>query len=269
MERRAKAEIQPLLRDWFLAILWGVNQLSHPIWRNLFESYESWERRHRIRNQLGYLERRGMVRLEQRGSELVYRLTELGRVAALGGRDPEPRWVRDWDGKWRMVIFDLPVGRQSVRQRLLRWLRQNGFGYLQNSVWIHPDPMTELSEALQDYREDVESLTIMEAQCCAGYSNESIVRGAWDFPEINRRYAAYQDGFGKHAPTIAVGRMGLAVASQWLRAERIAWEHAFSLDPLLPRSLLPEGYQGVAAWQARRRVLRALAARVVGEKSTG
>jgi phenylacetic acid degradation operon negative regulatory protein len=253
-----KETLKPVMRDWALAVLWGAEQLMMPTWRNLFESYEAWECRRGFQNQLAYLQRRGLARREHHTQDLVYRLTELGRLAALGGRDAEQQWNRDWDRKWRMVLFDLPAGRQALRQKLLRWLRQNGFGYLQNSVWIHPHPLTEVAAALDDYRDDVESLTIMEAQCCAGYSNEAVVTGAWAFDEINKRYAAYLDSFGKVAPKMVAGRAGFERAGRWLRSERVAWEHAFSLDPLLPRALLPRGYLGVKAWQARRRVLSAL-----------
>ena len=31
------------------------------------------------------------------------RLTDEGRLQALGGRDSEERWGRRWDGKWRLV----------------------------------------------------------------------------------------------------------------------------------------------------------------------
>jgi len=99
----------------------------------------------------------------------------------------------------------------------------------------------------------------LEAGCCAGYSNTALVRGAWDFDEINKRYTAYLKDFGgRQALAIKSGRGSFAWASQWLRAERVAWNHALELDPLLPRALLPPGYRGTEAWQARRRLVRAL-----------
>ncbi|NQU11857.1 hypothetical protein HQ590_13770, partial [bacterium] len=176
-----------------------------------------------------------------------------------GGRDPEARWNRNWDGRWRLVLFDLPTRPRHLRQRLLRWLHQNHFGYLQRSVWIHPDPLSELAPTLAEYRDDVESLTVLKAQTVAGYTNAALVQGAWDFDEINKRYTIYLDGFGrKRAAAIASGRGTFTWASRWLRAERVAWQHAVALDPLLPRALLPSGYRGTEAGQARRRVVRAV-----------
>jgi DNA-binding transcriptional regulator PaaX len=39
------------------------------------------------------------------------------------------------------VLFDVPTGQNAQRERLRRCLRDKGFGYLQNSVWISPDPL--------------------------------------------------------------------------------------------------------------------------------
>src|SRR5207249_9957063 len=61
----------------------------------------------------------------------VYRLTWQGRLHALGGRDPQARWSREWDGRWRLILFDVPTAQNSHRTRLRRYLRDKCFGYLQ------------------------------------------------------------------------------------------------------------------------------------------
>jgi hypothetical protein len=120
-------------------------------------------------------------------AERIYRLTAQGRLHVLGGRDPEQRWARHWDGQWRIVLFDLPVGRSAHRVRLWRYLRNRGFGYLQNSMWITPDPLKEEHGILTGGKIDVESLILLQARPCAGESDEQIVAGAWDFERINIR----------------------------------------------------------------------------------
>ena len=109
----------------------------------------------------------------------------------LVGRYPEERWRRDWDGQWRMVLFDVPTGQNAQRERLRRYLHAKGFGYLQNSVWITPDPLKEERQIMGGARINVESLLLLEARPCAGESDTEIVAGAWDFERINRRYARY------------------------------------------------------------------------------
>jgi len=45
---------------------------------------------------------------------------------------------RKWDKRWRIVIFDIPERRKSVRTRLRRFMNEYGFVRLQDSVWIYP-----------------------------------------------------------------------------------------------------------------------------------
>ncbi len=45
---------------------------------------------------------------------------------------------RKWDGKWRVLIFDIPEYRRSVRRKVRITLLDIGFLRLQDSVWIYP-----------------------------------------------------------------------------------------------------------------------------------
>jgi len=45
---------------------------------------------------------------------------------------------KKWDGRWRMVIFDIPERRRRVRIRLRAFMNEIGFVRLQDSVWVYP-----------------------------------------------------------------------------------------------------------------------------------
>lgn len=49
-----------------------------------------------------------------------------------------------WDGKWRIVILDLPESRKDERESLRYLLKKAGFVCLKNSVWISPFPYEHL-----------------------------------------------------------------------------------------------------------------------------
>jgi DNA-binding transcriptional regulator PaaX len=159
----------------------------------------------------------------------------------------------------------LPVKQQKLRQQLLRWFRQNGFGYLQNSVWITPDRLTELTAALDEFRDDVESLTVVESRCHAGYSDAALVSGAWDFEEINGRYATHLSQANGELQRRLPAAGGVAELRTRMRQERIAWTTAVGIDPLLPQALLPDGYRGRQAWEAHVSVMTRLSRGLAAE----
>lgn len=70
-----------------------------------------------------------MLRLTPRGEEKLRAL----ELAEFGVEKP-----RRWDGRWRVLIFDIPERRRAVRARVRRILGQIGFMRLQDSVWLYP-----------------------------------------------------------------------------------------------------------------------------------
>ncbi len=45
---------------------------------------------------------------------------------------------KKWDGKWRVVIFDIPEKKRAIRREMRRIFIEAGFQRLQDSVWIYP-----------------------------------------------------------------------------------------------------------------------------------
>lgn len=45
---------------------------------------------------------------------------------------------KKWDGRWRMIVFDVPERRRAVRSRLRAVMQEIGFIRLQDSVWVYP-----------------------------------------------------------------------------------------------------------------------------------
>lgn len=99
----------------------------------------------RITQALSRLERAGLVHTSgERGSRHV-ELTKKGHatieaIYASEYRVPEPAF---WDGRWRIVMFDIREKRRKARAQLRALLAGAGFLRLQDSVWIHPYPCDE------------------------------------------------------------------------------------------------------------------------------
>ncbi len=56
-----------------------------------------------------------------------------------------------WDGKWRIVSFDIPEDHKKLRDTLRQKLRQLGFLEFQKSIFIHPYPCDDEIDFLIEY----------------------------------------------------------------------------------------------------------------------
>lgn len=122
------------------------------------EGTETW--RHlqmsRQRPQTGYqrvyhLAKRGLITKRSANGKQFLSLTGKGELELLINkmrRSGKP--ASSWDGKWRIMMFDIPEEAKIKRDWLRRLLKQNDFLQLQASVYISPYP---LNRAAIDYLE--------------------------------------------------------------------------------------------------------------------
>lgn len=92
-------------------------------------------------NTIYQLYKRGWVRFADKDGERFIKLTKKGALEALTAKLHEGVRVGKWDGKWRVVMFDVPESAHAYRDRLRWLLKQQGFRYIQGSVWINPFPL--------------------------------------------------------------------------------------------------------------------------------
>lgn len=92
---------------------------------------------------------RALKRLREKGfvekttnkdeSKIILRLTEIGREFLLLSKSEDEI---KWDGKWRIVVFDIPEKRRTVRNILRSRLKLWGFTPWQQSVWASKKNIT-------------------------------------------------------------------------------------------------------------------------------
>jgi phenylacetic acid degradation operon negative regulatory protein len=220
---------------------------------------ELWRRRSgdkRLARTLQEMKRQGLIDVSGTGSvdARVIRLTTSGRSMVLGPVNPEALWSRVWDGRWRLVLFDVAQAQSVLRDRLRRRLREARCGWLQNSVWLTPDPLDVITRELHKDKATVESLVFLEARPVGGESDAELVAGAWDWDRIGEAHASYLRMTNTRPGR---ERRGHAPAWEaWARAEQAEWREVVRIDPFLPESLWPAGYAGRAVWKARLEALR-------------
>src|SRR3989344_8168796 len=98
------------------------------------------QRLYQPRSNISKLIREGYLELERNDGKTYVRLTEKGeRFAALMHEGKLiPKKPRRWDGKWRLLIFDIPEKRKGTREKIRATLITLGFVRLQDSVWAYP-----------------------------------------------------------------------------------------------------------------------------------
>lgn len=220
----------------------ATGALAHLLWKDYSTKGRLAEAFRRLQTS-GQIDILGTGPLDER----TVRLTARGHHTCLAGIDPEARWARPWDGTWRIVAFDIPEKDSSLRAALRRKLHEHRFGWLQNSVWITPDPIEEFRALMSEKRLLPESLTLLDAKPSGGESNEAMVTSAWDFDALDKGYEHYLEIL-----RLRPNRQEKILAwLDWLEMEHRAWAQLAAQDPFLPQMLLPRFYRGQTVWKTR------------------
>lgn len=98
---------------------------------------------------LWYLKRRGYLGKDGGSYYLLpkaYRSLSECRIWSLTLPTPAK-----WDGKWRMVMFDIPHDKQKRRDVFRLRIKELGLVLYQQSVWIYPHPIQETVGQIADF----------------------------------------------------------------------------------------------------------------------
>ena|SRR3989338_8503040 len=167
----------------------------------------------RTRVQFGHIEK--MIRKQAlvADTDRGLQLTLLGKKQ-IQKEFPLLGWrKKPWDGKWRIVMYDLPEKDRYKRDALRRVLKKLGMGQWQLSVWVSPHPIQDKIYGLLK-RYGLENYCgVYEAKRLVGEDDREFARRIWDLDELNR---SYQRG-------------------------EVAMEELMD-DPFLPKELLPENW---------------------------
>lgn len=99
--------------------------------------------RERTQSAMTRLARKKLIVFMEKNGKRYTRITEAGKRALMYERQKTALTGlkssrRRWDGRYRIVMFDVPEKRRKIRVRLREMMRAGGFLRLQDSVWIFP-----------------------------------------------------------------------------------------------------------------------------------
>jgi len=101
--------------------------------------------RYAVNRALRNMHESGLVESHFSGQNDYARLTPTGRRKAISQKlGSDDSLVPNWDGKWRIILLDLPESRKNERESLRYLLKKAGFTCLKNSAWISPFPFEHM-----------------------------------------------------------------------------------------------------------------------------
>lgn len=108
------------------------NILAH---RNKFKKYP----KQKVSDAFYNLKRQGLINIQRNNHQIYISLTKEGKKKA-GWLQIDSLKItkpKKWDGKWRLVMFDIAQLKKSYRDAFRGKLKELGFRPFQKSVWIH------------------------------------------------------------------------------------------------------------------------------------
>lgn len=139
---RKRIVYEPTLSDTALLILNVLNKaFIESFWpHQYFHAFCEHANKRSFRNAVERLESRGLIAGErQKRGRVAFFLTEKGEgLASRISLKLQLAKRRRWDGKWRLLIFDIPERTRAKRDFFRKELKDFGFYQLQKSVWAYP-----------------------------------------------------------------------------------------------------------------------------------
>ncbi len=127
------------------------------IYINAVQKREGRYPKHKLKNSFYNFQKRGLINVESRHGNTCIALTKEGEQRArlcgvgkiLSGNLALEN--KKWDGKWRIVFFDLKTEKTKERDAIRLMLKRCGFIFLQKSVWVYPYDCSSEIEFLRSF----------------------------------------------------------------------------------------------------------------------
>lgn len=190
------------------------------------------------------LRRDGFLAATRVGRQAAYFLTPHSQELLTTGRSRIfSRERSPWDGKWRVVIYNVPESDRAARDRLRKHLAWLGFGPLAPSTWVSPHD--RLEQACQRFEaEGSARVDVLVAESRGRLADLDMAQRCWDLEALQRDFLSKRDAYRRDLERFSVdpprGEAALVervtLVSQYRRLP--------FRDPDLPVELLPPDWAG-------------------------
>lgn len=194
----------------------------------------------------GLIEKTEVDATAEKPVSTAYKLTNKG-FYALCLEFPFFRFLKDeWDGRWRIISYEIPETKREIRDRLRREMRGWGLGPWHRSFWITPHTIVENLRDLVYGREEEKYIQAFESTHVFG-DIDNLVEKVWGKVALDTQY---RELFKKWHATLSEEKN----AEEKMQNIIASYVEVLRVDPGLPESLVGRKWIGVEAYNIFREV---------------
>jgi phenylacetic acid degradation operon negative regulatory protein len=198
----------------------------------------------KTRGTLSGLLKEGLIEKE---GDNQYRLTDKG-FEEISLQFPFCRYLRKkWDGKWRIISYEIPESKREIRDRLRREMQGWGLGPWHRSFWLTPHPIIDTLHKLVSQKEEEKYIQTFEADHAFG-DREILIEKVWGKTALDKKY---RELFKKWHETLSKDLpAGKQEDPKLEKLKKVIIDYVGVLkeDPGLPVELLGEKWIGLEAF---------------------
>jgi len=206
----------------------------------------------KTRGTLSGLIKEGLIEKNKESSseEISYKLTEKG-FSELRFQFPFFRFLKEtWDGKWRVISYEIPEKKREMRDRLRREMQGWGLGPWHRSFWLTPHPVLDHLRDLVSQQEEEQYIQAFQADHTFG-DKEILIEKVWGKSLLDKRY---RELFKKWHDILS----GKEEKTEKFKKVVTEYVNILKEDPGLPKELVGEqwiGFEGFNIFKEIRSIL--------------
>ena len=188
----------------------------------------------------GMIEKEGNVGNDQRVVQNRYKLTEKG-FGELCLEFPFFRFLKEkWDGKLRIISYEIPEKKREIRDRLRREMQGWGLGPWHRSFWLTPHPILITLKSLTSQKEEEQYIQAFEADHTFG-DKQILIEKVWGKSNLDK---SYRELFKRWHEILSSNDEKVD------KFKKVIGEYVNLLrqDPGLPKELIGDSWIGFEGW---------------------
>lgn len=188
----------------------------------------------------GLIEKSSASPEDKNSKQSLYMLTEKG-FQELCLNFPVFRYMKDkWDGKWRILSYEIPEKKRDLRDRLRREVAGWGLGPWHRSFWLTPHPIIDNLRSLVSQKEEEQYIQAFEASHVFG-NREILIEKVWQKSLLDKKY---REVFKRWHDILS------HEGDKMSKYQKVINEYVSILrdDPGLPAELIGQNWIGVEAF---------------------